>query len=204
LAGKLLLILDSAMYTVVFETALGWTALARSDETVQALSFGHAKERSATRALANTLSAALEVAGSQVAEPCFSISNADVLQPGEDALVDRLIAFAEGESTTFDDLDVADGHLSGFGRKVIAACRKIAWGQTLTYGQLARRAGRPRAARAVGSVMARNRVPLIVPCHRVVAASGGLGGFSAPQGISMKERLLDMERQIPAFVAQEP
>ena len=74
---------------------------------------------------------------------------------------------------TFDDLEIDDGHLTGFGRKVIAACRQIAWGETLTYGELARRAGRPGAARAVGSVMARNRVPLIVPCHRVVPAAVG-------------------------------
>jgi len=63
----------------------------------------------------------------------------------------------------------------------------------LTYGQLATRAGSPRSARAVGNVMASNRVPLIIPCHRVVAAGGALGGFSAPHGTRLKRRLLKLE-----------
>jgi methylated-DNA-[protein]-cysteine S-methyltransferase len=83
--------------------------------------------------------------------------------------------------------------LSDFQRAVVGHCRRIPPGQTLTYGQLAARVGRPRAARAVGRVMATNRFPLIVPCHRVVAAGGVLGGFSAPQGLAMKKRLLAAE-----------
>ncbi len=75
----------------------------------------------------------------------------------------------------------------------MAACRRIPWGQTRSYAQLAAVAGRPGAARAVGSVMAKNRVPLVVPCHRVIASSGQLGGYSAPQGLSLKRRLLAME-----------
>ncbi|MGQ9650466.1 MAG: methylated-DNA--[protein]-cysteine S-methyltransferase, partial [Phycisphaerae bacterium] len=61
-------------------------------------------------------------------------------------------------------------------------------------GQLAREVGRPKAARAVGHAMARNPVPLVVPCHRVLAGDGSLGGFSAEQGVSLKQRLLEMER----------
>jgi methylated-DNA-[protein]-cysteine S-methyltransferase len=114
-------------------------------------------------------------------------------------LVQRLCDFADGVPVDFDDWEVETEGLTDFGRQVIAACRKIPWGTTCTYGQLAELAGRPGAARAVGSVMARNRVPLVVPCHRVVPAGGGLGGFSAPQGVAMKRRLLQNEQLAAAL-----
>ncbi len=79
-----------------------------------------------------------------------------------------------------------------FQKKVVRAVRRIPRGQTASYGQVAAKVGSPRAARAFGTVMAQNRYPLIVPCHRVVAASS-LGGFSAPDGISLKRRLLKLE-----------
>ena len=66
-------------------------------------------------------------------------------------------------------------------------------GETVSYAELAGRAGSPNAARAVGGVMAGNRVPLLVPCHRVVGAGGRLGGFSAPTGVELKKRLLALE-----------
>lgn len=78
-----------------------------------------------------------------------------------------------------------------FHRKVLAALARVPYGRTVTYGQLAARAGRPRAARAVGQAMANNPVPLIFPCHRVVAAGGGLGGFGG--GLDLKRRLLALE-----------
>jgi len=78
-----------------------------------------------------------------------------------------------------------------FHRKVLAAARRIPYGRTVTYGELARLAGNPRAARAVGQAMAHNPVALIVPCHRVVAAGGGLGGFGG--GLALKRRLLALE-----------
>jgi methylated-DNA-[protein]-cysteine S-methyltransferase len=88
-------------------------------------------------------------------------------------------------------LDLAD--YSPFQSAVVQHCRRIPIGQTITYGELARRAGSPGAARAVGQVMACNRFPLIVPCHRVVGANGSLGGFSARNGLNMKRRLLRIE-----------
>lgn len=84
-----------------------------------------------------------------------------------------------------------------FYREVLERCAQIPAGQTLTYGQLAARAGRPRAARAVGSAMARNRWPLIVPCHRVVGSDGRLTGYSGAGGIETKRRLLGLEAGEP-------
>ena len=80
---------------------------------------------------------------------------------------------------------------------VIKNCRRIGWGETLTYGQLAEAAGSPRAARAVGTVMSGNRFPIIVPCHRVVSSTGNrFGGFTAPGGVPMKKRMLKLEQDL--------
>ena len=80
-----------------------------------------------------------------------------------------------------------------FHRRVYAVARAIAPGTTLTYREVAARLGEPDAARAVGQALARNPIPIIVPCHRVVACGGKPGGFSAPGGIVTKFRLLDLE-----------
>ena len=87
---------------------------------------------------------------------------------------------------------VLDG-FTDFQCRVYQRCRRIAYGATLSYGALAAAIGVPQAARAVGNTMARNRLPLVIPCHRVVGAAGALGGFSAPDGIHMKQRLLSLE-----------
>jgi len=83
--------------------------------------------------------------------------------------------------------------LTPFQRQVLEACARIDYGATATYGELARGLGRPAAARAVGQALARNPIPLVIPCHRVVAADGSLGGFSAEQGVSLKRFLLELE-----------
>ncbi len=185
------------MEAFVFDTALGHAALARQDEVLLALTFGHSNERTA----ANGLRKVFAVDSRSASSP-FSAIQVEYVQPGEDELVDQIRAFANGEACDFDDLQVDASYLTVFGRKVSAACRKIPRGETLTYGQLAKNAGRPGAARAVGSVMSHNRIPLIVPCHRVVPASGGLGGFSAPQGVAMKQRLLEMEQSAGVLLAK--
>ncbi len=176
------------MDQIVFETALGYVALAERNRALLALTFGHATERAASRALALRLKGLEFPAGD---------SAATGYQPEE--LIDRLQEFARGEPSDFSDLAVETPGATSFQRRVIDACRAIPWGETLSYGELARRVGRSGAARAVGSVMSANRVPLVVPCHRVVAASGGLGGYSAPQGLAMKRRLLDAEQRTTAL-----
>ena len=103
-------------------------------------------------------------------------------------------AYVQGEAVDFRPFALDIEALSPFSRKVVDACRSVPYGQTLTYGGLALRAGCPGAARAVGSVMRRNPVPLLVPCHRILPSSGGVGGFSGPGGPMLKQRLLDLER----------
>jgi methylated-DNA-[protein]-cysteine S-methyltransferase len=100
--------------------------------------------------------------------------------------------FDTGELTwSLDRLDW--NGVSDFHREVLRLCHGIPVGETLTYGQLARLAGSPQAARAVGGAMARNRWPLIVPCHRVVGSSGKLTGYSGEGGLKTKHWLLEHE-----------
>ena len=82
---------------------------------------------------------------------------------------------------------------TAFQREVLDACRQVGYGRTTTYGELARQIGRPLASRAVGQALGRNPVPLVIPCHRVLAGNGALGGFSAEQGVTLKQWLLDLE-----------
>ena len=85
------------------------------------------------------------------------------------------------------------GRLSEFSQRVLRACSRIPHGQTVTYGQLAERAGSSGAARAVGRVLAKNPLPIVSPCHRVLKTDGSLGGFSASGGQDLKRRLLSLE-----------
>jgi len=107
-----------------------------------------------------------------------------------EALTDKLRRYFEEEQVVFDEpLDLAAG--TAFQQRVWALTRDIPRGQTRTYGQLARQAGSPSAARAVGQAMAHNPWPVLVPCHRVVGHDGRLTGFGG--GLEMKERMLVME-----------
>ena len=101
-------------------------------------------------------------------------------------------AYFKGERAAFDlSIDLSD--VSAFRQRVLDACRRIPYGQVASYADLARIAGSPQAARAAGSAMANNPLPLVVPCHRVLCSDGTLGGFSSPQGVEQKKRLLHLE-----------
>jgi methylated-DNA-[protein]-cysteine S-methyltransferase len=99
-----------------------------------------------------------------------------------------------GEKTDFSAFRLDLGEQSEFFKEIYAAARRLAWGRTTTYGALAKELGAgPEAARDVGQAMAKNPVALIIPCHRVLAAGGKVGGFSAPGGSSAKARMLELE-----------
>jgi methylated-DNA-[protein]-cysteine S-methyltransferase len=100
--------------------------------------------------------------------------------------------YFNGEDVDFEVEFDMEG-MTEFRRNVMLICADIPQGETVSYRELASRAGRPGASRAAGSVMAKNPFPLVVPCHRVVASDGKLGGFSSDDGISQKQRLLRHE-----------
>lgn len=108
-------------------------------------------------------------------------------------LQERIRAYFGGECADFVSVPVDLGGFSVFSRKVLLACRNIPCGQTVSYAQLAQLAEAPKAVRAAASVMAKNPIPLIIPCHRIIRSDGSVGGFSAPGGRNLKERLLDLE-----------
>jgi methylated-DNA-[protein]-cysteine S-methyltransferase len=102
-------------------------------------------------------------------------------------LLDR---YLQGREVDFE-IEVDISHLGTFTQKVLNELRKIPYGETRTYGWLAKKAGKPGAARAVGQALKRNPIPIIIPCHRVIRDNGTIGGFS--MGINIKERLLALE-----------
>jgi methylated-DNA-[protein]-cysteine S-methyltransferase len=112
--------------------------------------------------------------------------------PGIRRAIDGIVSLLAGGPAKLESVDVDLEACESFDRRVYALTRAIPAGETRTYGELARRLGEPDA-RAVGAALARNPVPIIVPCHRVIAADGGLRGFSAPGGIETKRRLLEIE-----------
>ena len=103
-------------------------------------------------------------------------------------------ALLSGEPDMLKHVPVDFGAVPPFERAVYQALREVGPGETVTYGELAARCGAPGAARAVGAAMGRNPVPVIVPCHRVLASGGRSGGFSAPGGVSTKFRILQIEQ----------
>ncbi len=105
-------------------------------------------------------------------------------------------AYFEGACVDFGQVGVVLDGFSRFGRQVLGTCRDVRYGGTISYGELAERIGRAGAARAVGGALARNPLPLIIPCHRVTCANGKIGGFSAAGGARVKKKMLDFERKI--------
>jgi len=157
----------------LFQTAFGWVGIARSPEGLLYLTLPQPDSEAARRALRHRWG--------------------DDARRDDDALVDvaaKLRRYFDGQDVSFDEtLDLTGA--TDFQRRVWQETRRIPRGQTLTYGQLARRVGSPRAARAVGQAMAHNPWPVIVPCHRVVGHDGRLTGFGG--GLDMKRRMLEME-----------
>ena len=111
------------------------------------------------------------------------------------ALQERITAYFAGAYVNFDrDIPIITDGLSGFACSVLDVCRDIRFGQTISYGRLAERIGRAGAARAVGGVLAKNPLPLVIACHRVTCANGKIGGFSAAGGVTLKKRMLELEQ----------
>jgi methylated-DNA-[protein]-cysteine S-methyltransferase len=109
------------------------------------------------------------------------------------AVIAQARRYFAGEAVDFSDTELDLASIDPFRRSIYDTLRKVRFGETVTYGELARRAGAPGAAQDVGIAMARNPAPLIIPCHRVLAAGGKLGGFSAPGHTEAKERMLALE-----------
>jgi methylated-DNA-[protein]-cysteine S-methyltransferase len=106
-------------------------------------------------------------------------------------LADQIQSFLEGKAVDFQVSLIDLGECSEFQRRVLLAEHKVPRGWVSTYGRIARRLGVPHAARAVGTALARNPFPIIIPCHRTIRSNGELGGFRG--GLEMKRALLELE-----------
>jgi methylated-DNA-[protein]-cysteine S-methyltransferase len=163
---------------VIFATAAGFCAIAWNRVGITCLRLPSRGAEAAERALRRRLP------GARPAAP----------PPPVAAAVAAVQRYFDGEAVDFTGVALDLGEQEPFFEQVYAAARRVGWGQTTTYGTLTKEVGGgPEAARDVGEAMAKNPVPLIIPCHRVLAAGGKIGGFSAPGGSAAKRRMLALE-----------
>lgn len=163
------------LFLHIFETNIGWMMLLGHDDRVSGLWFGYRSRHDALHSMLDRM-------------------DGDVIHfEWNSSLAERLCRYAEGTPDDFRDVKVDFSNCTSFQATVLACCREIPYGRTATYAGLAAKAGFPGAARAAGNAMSQNRVALIIPCHRVIAAGGRLGGYSATSGVRLKQRLLDLE-----------
>ena len=158
------------------QTACGWVGMASSPRGLLALTLPEPTQERALKPL-------LEHWG----------EGQSYDDPRLDGLKTKLQQYFDGQRVLFDEpLDLS--RATAFQRRVWSAVRDIPYGETRSYGQIARQAGSPGAARAVGRAMATNPVPIVVPCHRVIGSDGDLRGFGG--GLDLKRRMLEMERPL--------
>ena len=164
---------------VIFNTALGFAGIAWSDGGVTRFQLPCADAHATTRNLLR------RAPGAEAAVP----------PPAVAQIVEAAKRYFAGEMIDFSGVTLDLAGQDDLFREIYAAARRIGYGETTTYGGLAKAIGRTdwEAARDVGQAMAKNPVPLIIPCHRVLAAGGKIGGFSAPGGAETKAKMLALE-----------
>lgn len=161
-----------------FDSEIGVCAIGWSDRGITAL---HLPEKS-PEAIRNSLR---QRRGESIVEAA--------MPDWVSAVVDRICLLLAGQNCSLNDVPLDFEGIPPFHQEVYRAALNIPFGQTRTYGQLARMAGSDNGARAVGQAMAKNPFALIVPCHRVLGANGNPGGFSAFGGCESKRKLLKIE-----------
>lgn len=160
------------MKYTVFETDLGWIGVMGSEKGLRRMTIPHSSPEEAMRELEEDL-------GNSELDPEFFAD-----------LSERVLRLINGEEVSFPEgLDLP--RATPFRKAVWEVTKSIPRGETRSYGWIAGQVGRPAGARAVGQVMATNPVAILIPCHRVVAGDGGLGGYGGH--IDMKKRLLEVE-----------
>jgi len=168
----------------VFETALGFMGIAWSEAGLTRLCLPQRNRDAVERRLLRHGGIVEQAAKPepQWPEPQWVVE-----------LIASIKAYAAGEDVDFSGVPVDLAGVDDFRLAIYDAARKLAFGETATYGELARRAGHAGLARETGAALGANPVPLVIPCHRILAAGGKIGGFSAPGGSVTKEKMLAME-----------
>jgi methylated-DNA-[protein]-cysteine S-methyltransferase len=169
--------MGATMHYCLFDTALGTCGLAWS-------------ERGLTRF---QLPEATKCATEKRLKLRSVDSSADAPPRRVETVIADVQRYMAGERVDFTPVALDLTGIAPFYLEIYAAARRVGWGETATYGDLARQAGAPGAARAVGQAMSRNPVAVIIPCHRILASGNKVGGFSAFGGTVSKQRLLGLE-----------
>jgi methylated-DNA-[protein]-cysteine S-methyltransferase len=169
---------QSAQHYCIFETARGFCGIAWNDVGITGLRLPTKTAEAMSRILLRQLPDAMP----------------DEPPPAIGDVVDAVKRYFAGEAVDFSAVTLDLAEQAAFFKQIYAAARRVGWGYTTTYGTLAKELGAgPEAAKDVGQAMAKNPVPLIIPCHRVLAAGGKIGGFSAPGGAATKRHMLELE-----------
>lgn len=108
----------------------------------------------------------------------------------------KIFSYYSGEKVDFSPYAAISSTASLFSEQILRACVSLKYGETSSYGRLAKMANRPGTCRAVGTVLRKNKLPLIIPCHRVIRSDGSVGMFSANGGSAMKQRMLELEMRV--------
>jgi methylated-DNA-[protein]-cysteine S-methyltransferase len=161
----------------LFETAIGRCGIVWSERGIVAVRFPERGEDAVRNRITQRFPHALEAA------PSDKIRRA----------IDDIVALLKGEQRDLKHIEVDLGDAPDFNRRVYEVARAIPPGKTLSYGEVAERLGDRNLARDVAQALGQNPVPIIVPCHRVMAAGRKTGGFSAPGGVQTKLKLLSIE-----------
>jgi len=165
----------------LFETAIGTCALAWGDKGLVSVQLPSADAPALKARMKRLLPGATE------AEPSPRVAEA----------IGAIQALLAGEPMDLSWIELDMDNVPEFNRQVYAIARAIPPGSTMTYGEIARKLGDPLLARSVGQAMGQNPHPIVMPCHRVMAAGGKFGGFSAYGGVETKRRLLKIEGALP-------
>ncbi len=190
--------------TQVFPTDLGWMGIiwifseSEQLETAAHTNEGLATDYNSGRWIVSRLTFGHKTRAELVDHLQIDRTRQTQLTDDQCEVIDKTRAYAAGKPCDLSSIEISLSDRTPFQQVVLRACQRIGWGETTSYAELARSAGHPRSARAVGNVMASNRTPLLIPCHRVITSQhrngrSRLGGFTAPGGVNMKQRLLELE-----------
>jgi len=162
----------------VFETLFGWVGVAGTEKGLIRIVLPEKTKKEAWQQLTNFFHTPVLLKENTV---CFSM------------LIEKIKKYFAGEYVSFVDEKICLENYTSFQRGILQKAREIPYASVKTYKWLAEEANYPKAYRAAGGVMGKNPLPLIVPCHRVIGSGGRLVGFSATGGLSLKQRMLELE-----------
>ena len=168
--------MEKILFYTIFKTRWGWFGLCGTQGSLVRTCLPEKNKEKATRALLSGLDKPQN-------DPRFFKS-----------LQDDIKLYYEGSYVDFRSVPVCLDGFTTFQKSALLKLKNITYGNIITYKDLAKMASRPKASRAIGMAMAKNPLPLIIPCHRVVRTDGALGGFSASGGILTKQKMIDLEK----------